>query len=331
MKLLGFSCGRKVGNTEILIKEALMGAEELGVEVEILRMLDLDIRPCKFCKNCLARQDGPEACVIKDDAAFLYNTFMDCDGIILGAPVYALTPPGYLKMMEDRVLGPNVDLAGMRARKKSGGINPFTGGKVFVDDRAFKPRVGALISDGGASSPHWLSFGLALLYTFTFPPNVVVIDHLQVFKAQPAPHVGMVVLNDKALARARKLGCNVAAAMGKPINKVKWMGDSPGICPVCHCNLLTVTNKNPVECPVCGISGTLKIENGKISVAFSEKEQEHSRLTETGKLDHQIEIQNVMKEQAPRAAEVPLKVKKYKSYLTPLKPPSKLKKSAVKD
>jgi hypothetical protein len=70
----------------------------------------------------------------------------------------------------------------------------------------------------------------------------------------------------------------------------------------------------------------LKIKNGEISVDFSEEQQAHSRLTELGKLDHQIEIQNVMKEQAPRAAEVPAKVKKYQSYLTPLKPPSKRKK-----
>jgi multimeric flavodoxin WrbA len=211
MKLLGLTCGRRMGNTEILVKEALMGAEEKGIEVELLRMLDLVISPCKFCKNCLAQKEGPEACIIKDDAAFLYNTLMDCDGIILGAPVYALTPPGYLKTIEDRVLGPHVDLSGMRARIKSGGRNPFNGEKSFTDDRVFKPRVGGLISDGGASSLHWLSFGLALLYTFTFPPNIQVIDHLQVTKTQPMPHVGMVVLLDKALKRARKMGRNVAA------------------------------------------------------------------------------------------------------------------------
>jgi hypothetical protein len=328
MKLLGLSCGRKFGNTEILVKEALMGAEEKGVEVELLRMIDLDVRPCKLCKNCLTWQGGPEACIIKDDAAFLYNTLMDCDGIVLGAPVYSLTPPGYLKMIEDRVLGPKADLAFTRARKKSGGLNPITGGKVFIDDRLFKPRVGGLISDGGASTPHWLSFGLALLYTFTFSPNIHVIDHLQVMKAQSAPHVGMVVLLDEALARARKLGRNVAAQMGRPIEKTKWVGDSTGICPVCHCNLLMVTGNNSVECPVCGISGTLKIENSKISVDFSKEQQEHSRLTELGKSDHQIEIMNVIKEQAPRAAEVPPKLTKYQSYLTPLKPPSRLKKKS---
>ncbi|MBW2067086.1 MAG: hypothetical protein JRJ03_19435 [Deltaproteobacteria bacterium] len=37
MKLLGLACGRKMGNCEILLKEALMSAEELGVEVEIVK------------------------------------------------------------------------------------------------------------------------------------------------------------------------------------------------------------------------------------------------------------------------------------------------------
>ena len=46
MKLLGISCGRKMGNSEILLREALMGAEELGSETEIISLLDVDIKPC---------------------------------------------------------------------------------------------------------------------------------------------------------------------------------------------------------------------------------------------------------------------------------------------
>ena len=46
MKVLGLTCGRRLSNTEILVKEALMGAEEMGVEVEIVRLMDLSIKPC---------------------------------------------------------------------------------------------------------------------------------------------------------------------------------------------------------------------------------------------------------------------------------------------
>ncbi len=52
MKLLGLSCGRKMQNTEVLLREALRGAEEMGVEVAMIRLLDLDIKPCRGCTAC---------------------------------------------------------------------------------------------------------------------------------------------------------------------------------------------------------------------------------------------------------------------------------------
>ena len=325
MKLLGFSCGRKNGNTEVLVKEALMGAEEVGgIEVQFVRLLDMDIRGCLFCKVCKKHTGGAEGCVIKDDAAFLYNCIMDCDGIILGTPVYALDRPGVLKMFEDRMLGPYVDAAGAREAIKRGGVNLATGRKVDIDERVLKMRVGGLITNGGASTPNWTSFALPLLYTFTFPPQIEIVDHLEVYKAQPFPP-GTVVLHERAVQRARLLGKHVAQAMKQPIEKVKWMGDEVGICPVCHCNMLTVKGKNPVECPVCGISGTLKIDGDKITVEFSKKERARSRLTLAGKLEHQLEIASVVKELAPRIPEVEARVAKYKSYLTPLTPPKKAK------
>jgi len=47
MKILGLNGSeRKLGNTEILVKEALMGAEEEGAQVEMLRLTDYKILPC---------------------------------------------------------------------------------------------------------------------------------------------------------------------------------------------------------------------------------------------------------------------------------------------
>ena len=51
-KIIGLSCGRKNGNSEYLLKEALMGAEELGVKGEIIRMMELRVKPCTGCETC---------------------------------------------------------------------------------------------------------------------------------------------------------------------------------------------------------------------------------------------------------------------------------------
>jgi multimeric flavodoxin WrbA len=46
-KIIGLSCGRVNGNSEILLKEALMGAEEIGVESEIIRAMELRVKHCR--------------------------------------------------------------------------------------------------------------------------------------------------------------------------------------------------------------------------------------------------------------------------------------------
>ena len=50
-KIIGLSTGRKNGNSEILLKEALMAAEELGVESDIIRAMDLRVKPCTGCES----------------------------------------------------------------------------------------------------------------------------------------------------------------------------------------------------------------------------------------------------------------------------------------
>ncbi|HJX04058.1 MAG TPA: hypothetical protein VJ488_05825 [Dehalococcoidia bacterium] len=42
-KIIGLSTGLKNGNCEILLKEAAMGAEELGIPMEIIRAQDFKI------------------------------------------------------------------------------------------------------------------------------------------------------------------------------------------------------------------------------------------------------------------------------------------------
>ena len=52
-KVLGISFGRKMSNTDVMVKTALMECEKAGYKVKFLRGDDLDIKPCTCCFSCI--------------------------------------------------------------------------------------------------------------------------------------------------------------------------------------------------------------------------------------------------------------------------------------
>jgi len=302
MKLLGLSCGKKMGNSEILIKEALMEAEKVGVEAEIIRLLDLDIKPCRHCEICPRRETGdPNTCILKDDMPFIWEKLMVCDGLIVSMPVYILAPPGYFKLLCDRVL---LDVSHLIERKKRGT-------KTFIDERAFKSRVGGFLSVGAAPFSDWVSMGLPLMHCLTFPRQIEIVDQLQVLNAYGPGHV---LMDNIVMKRAGKLGRHVAEAMGRPADQVKWMGDAPGTCPMCHSNLMVIGKNLHVECAVCGIKGVFKIVDNTITLIFDSEEQKKSRLTIEGKAIHFHEMLNVMNDFQLNKDIIQKKSAKYRAY-----------------
>jgi multimeric flavodoxin WrbA len=99
MKVLGIACSpRKGGNTEILVREALKGAEDAGAEVEFLTTSGRNIKPCDDCKACLKKGE----CHTKDDVQEIYEKLLAADGIIFGTPVYFYDVSGQAKVLIDR-------------------------------------------------------------------------------------------------------------------------------------------------------------------------------------------------------------------------------------
>ena len=313
MKILGLSAGRAMKNTEILVKEALMTAEKSGAEVEFIRLIDLDIRPCTGCVKCVKSlmQGGPGKCVLKDDLHIVDEKLLDCDGLILGSPVFVLGPHGIIKVMSDR-FGPSHDYAFRMEAKK---IREAKGKKAGngPDERSFKRRVAGFITVGGAVTPNWLSLALPMMNLFTFSSHIQIVDQMQ---EQGVSRWGHVVMHDETITRAAKLGRNVVEALSKPESEFTWQGDDPGTCPVCHSNLLTFPRKGPVECAICGISGELEVKGNEIVVTFSEEEKARSRLTIAGKLEHYLEIKDNFRIANSRTDldQIPDKLKKYEGY-----------------
>jgi multimeric flavodoxin WrbA len=220
-RIIGLSCGRKNGNCEILLKEACIGAEELGIESEIIRAMELKVRPCKGCESCsITPPRGREVrCAIKDDDVewILEKTVVEDCGLIVSVPVYLLRSNGYFINISERIL-PTI----------------FRHPEVLK-----KTRVGAIISVGGGP-PERTPLGLLLANIFVQHTRILV-DQTQV-NFLGHPHAALI--NKKALERARELGRNVARAMMMSIEEVKFVGDETAVSsPVCHCNVLQIPDK----------------------------------------------------------------------------------------
>jgi multimeric flavodoxin WrbA len=99
MKVLGlFGSPRKGGNTEILLEEALKGAEMEGAEVERLHLTAFTITPCKECHEC----DQTGNCVILDDMEKIYPKLLEADVIILASPIFFYGITAQAKALVDR-------------------------------------------------------------------------------------------------------------------------------------------------------------------------------------------------------------------------------------
>jgi multimeric flavodoxin WrbA len=316
MKVLGLTCGRKLSNTEIVVKEALMGAEEIGAEVEIVRLLDLDIKPCTGCNACvinLFEKAGAGDCVIKDDdLKFIDDKILDCDGLILGSPIYEKTPQGLLKVLNDR-MGPSHDLAFRIIAKKIREESGITKGK-GPDARSFKPRVAALFAVGGSD---WTTLALPLLQIFALPMNMTVVDQ-QLFDWTALP--ATIVLKDEMLARARRSGRHVAQSCGKTAEEAEYIGPQ-GVCPVCHSSVLELgKTADKALCAVCGVKGRLKSDGEVYTLEVTDEERALSHVLLSGKFHHGDDLKDISLKPDPRMAEIPALKKRYKSYLTYSKP-----------
>ncbi|MBU3160797.1 flavodoxin family protein [Clostridium frigoris] len=311
-KVLGISFGRKMSNTEVMIKTALMECEKSGAEIKFIRADDLDIKNCTGCISCVISLlgGGNGKCHLKDDMDIINEALLECDAVIVGSPTYVLSPTGNFKTVCDR-LGPSHDIS-FRTNAKERGIKMGKKPNELPDERSFKPRVAALITVGGAMTQNWLAFAMPTMYEFTMSMGIDVVDKYEYFGAMAHEHV---VGNKEVIDRMVRLGQNISEAIHSNKEEMsKWRGNEEGVCPICHCDMLTIVhNKNKVECPVCGISGDLSLVDGEIKVNFSEAQQKRSRLFYAGKLEHCIEISTkaVGPGQIPNKKEL---LEKYKGY-----------------
>jgi multimeric flavodoxin WrbA len=235
---------RETRNTEILVKEALMGAEEEGAQVEMLRLTDYNVLPCDGLAPCVF---GNSRCNLKDDFNFIIDKIFENDGLVLGTPCYILESTAIIKQIIDRAFSINF-------RSKARG----------------KPAVIIVPYATRGWTPYaFLQPNMLLLFL-----GMKVIDRALIHTQA----MNEVVLYDKALTKARSMGKELAKAV--KTEDTSYHGE-PGICPICQDRVLRILrDEETVECGVCGIRGKILMEGRKIRVRFDKDAILKHRFTE---------------------------------------------------
>lgn len=128
---------RKGGNTDILVEEALDGAEECGAEVKKIYLNDLSVGCCQACGHCTTTEvyDG---CAMRDEMISVHEALNWCDAFIIGTPIHFFGPSSQTHVFIDRLYCLiNSDRGGRKHVLKGkrlgliivyGGTDPFSSG-----------------------------------------------------------------------------------------------------------------------------------------------------------------------------------------------------------
>lgn len=275
MKILGISGGMRNGSNDGMCIEALMGAKEMGAEVEFIQLQNLHIEHCTGCTACVQSVLGGRGgkCVLKDDFDWLLDKMLDADGIVFSTPIFEKGATGLFHTITDR-FGPRMDrgnnIIGTKIAEETGGTAP--------DPRILKDKVISFMSVGGSD---WVTRTQCDAGMLALTPMWKVIDN-EVF-----PWALSILVEDERVARAHQIGRNIAEA-AKDIEHAQYQGDA-SVCPHCHSRNFHLQDGKAICC-LCGLEGEIHNEGGKYSFTFPAEQLEHAHDTLSGKFIHGNDI-----------------------------------------
>ncbi|GAA1960249.1 flavodoxin family protein [Microbacterium deminutum] len=302
MRVLGLSAGNAGGSAEILLKEALRGASDAGGEVDLVRIGDLDLSA------------GPSAA--SDDADWFWDRLMRSDGLVVSSPIYSRTIPGLLRLLGDKISGPQADVAftSELLRMRDEGVPIAV--DFAIDERVLRPRVAGFIAVGGSIPPRWKTLALPLMHTLTASAQIAVVDQVE-FAGAGSP--ASIVLDPAALQRARALGGHVGSQLGAAYDDAVYRGD-PGACPLCHLSVFAL-RADRAECATCGAVGRLRDTGGGVEFELTDDGRRQSILAWDEKLDHFHEVQQTAARHAPERARIAELAARYAEWDPVIRPP----------
>jgi len=242
---------RRWGNSELLVRQALLGAREVGAAVEAIRLSDLRLMSCSGCMRCAI---GSQPCPLDDDVSWLIEAVQAADGLVLAAPTYFLAPAAVIKLVLDRLL--------------------MVMGRLSAPLPAARPAL--TIATAGLES--WQGVALPFLNALAGAFGYRPVDSLLAL----APGPGEVLLDDDLLARVREAGRRVGRG------ELESQPVSLNVCPICHSDCFRLEGARAV-CPICGREAAVEWQDGRLCLSFEPVSGTGQRWTPEGLRTHTIE------------------------------------------
>lgn len=300
MKILGICAGRPMGNSEVLTKFALKGAEAAGCEVQFIRLQDYLVAPCTGCEVCMSKKvlSGQDTTCSIPETADNYSAYvklvMEADGFVIASPCYNLTVAGRLL---DALNRQHRCLSQLKRRCNE------------------KAKYAATIGVGGTDWTNYLMPILNFAATEHCGSKMHLADQM-LAEFHPAP--GTVVLDGKLTDRAFRLGQNLVQAIKEDKGRNCYLGDAEEVCPICHGDHLQLRGGKLI-CPACDITAHVTEVDGKVKVTW-DQDFEVCRWSEYGDKLHLDGIRAGHGRLRENLGQVKEKTAPLRVYLTPIKP-----------
>jgi len=242
---------RRWGNADLLVRQALLGAQAEGATVKAVRLTDLSLSSCTGCMRCVA---GDPLCPLDDDLAWLVDTMQVAGGLVLAAPTYFLGPAAVVKLVLDRLL------------VVMGQVNEPL------------PPVRPAVTIATAGLELWRGVTLPFLNAVAGTFGYRVIESLTAL----APGPGEVLLDQELMARVFAAGRRVGQGELEPSPV------PPNVCPICRSDCFVLNGAQAI-CPICGRAAVIEHDGCQVTLRFDEVSATSQRWTPEGLRAHVVE------------------------------------------